>query len=201
MVKRKENAEQILAAATRLFLEQGYGSTSLEAVAAEAGVTKPTVYSHFGSKQGLLAAITEAFATARANEVSSALESTGNPRQDLRRFGEAFLGRVLSPQAHCWQRLAHTESDEHPEVGNAFFAAGPERVFKALTAYIREEKKAGRLTCPDPELAAEQFLGLLIGMNPIRLMTGQPLPDAARQKRLCKRAVDVFLAAFGGAES
>ncbi len=196
-----QTPQKILAAATELFLRDGYGNTNLEQVAAAAGVTKPTLYNHFGSKQGLLRAVTQMHASDRAEKMSLALQPTGNPKTDLLRFGDVFLSKVLSHEAACWQRLATSESTEHPEVGQAFFDAGPARVFKALVHYLQGEKRAGRLTCPNPQNAAEHFLGMLIGMDPIRMLTGQPLPTAAQQKRRCREAVDIFLAAFGKSQS
>lgn len=197
----QSTADRIIAAATELFLREGYKNTNLEQVAAAAGVTKPTVYSHFGSKAGLLLAITRAHATDRADSMSSALTPSGDPRRDLLEFAELFVQRVLSAEAACWHRLAITESMEHPEIGAAVFAAGPARVNQAVTTYIRGETKAGRLTCDDPELAAEQFLGLMAGLNLIRMLVGEALPSKAIQRQRCQVAVETFLAAYRGESS
>jgi TetR/AcrR family transcriptional repressor of mexJK operon len=195
--RRADTPDRIIAAATELFLRDGYSNTNVEQVAAAAGVTKPTVYSHFGSKEGLLLSITQAHGKARADVMSSALKPSGNPRSDLLTFAELFGQCVLSDEAVCWHRLALSESVAHPEIGAAVFASGPARVIKALTTYIKDETKAGRLTCGEPELAAEQFLGLLVGVNPIRMMAGEPLPTKAKLKRRGQQAVNTFLAAFG----
>ena len=199
--KSRDTSQRIIHAATELFLQQGFRDTSLDDVAAAAGVTKPTVYSHFGSKAGLLQRIAEAHATARAASVAAALRHTGDPRTDLMTFGEIFSQRVLSDDARSWHRLSLQESAAHPEIGTTLFAAGPARVIQALKTYIKGETMAGRLTCSDPDVAAEQFLGLLIGVNPIRMMAGQPLPSKAKLRRNCRAAVDTFLAAFASPAS
>lgn len=196
--QRVETPDRILAAATELFLREGYSKTNLEQVAAAAGVTKPTVYSHFGSKKGLLLSITDAHGKARADVMSSALKPSGNTRSDLLAFAELFAQCVLSNEAVCWHRLALAESVAHPEIGAAVFASGPARVIQSVTTYIKGETKAGRLTCTDPELAAEQFLGSLVGLNPIRMMAGEPPPSKPKLKRRGQQAVKTFLAAFGG---
>ncbi|MEL6108334.1 MAG: TetR/AcrR family transcriptional regulator [Planctomycetota bacterium] len=188
---------KILQAATELFVQNGYGNTSLEDVAATAGVTKPTIYSHFGSKDRLLLAITEAHASGKVEAMSSMLRSTGDVRADLTRFGKVFLERVMGEQASCWHRLAMTESAEYPEIGQALFKAGPARVMGALQRFIQGEMTARRLNCTDASVAAEQFIGLLSGLQPIRTMTGQKPPSRAMQQRICDAAVDTFLAAFG----
>lgn len=188
---------RILAAAKRLFLVSGYRQTSLEDVGTEAGVTKPTVYSHFGSKEGLLLAMVRSLATENATVLSQSLDPSGDTANDLRVFGELFLRRLLSEQAVNWRRLAMTQSAERPEVGQAVFESGPARVLQSLTHFIDQEAQSGRLHCSDPETAAEQFMGLLLGLTPIREMTAQPMPDKSMQQRRVQAAVTTFMAAFG----
>ena len=102
-IQRRRNSAQtsdaIIAAATKLFLEQGYSKTNLEQVAKAAGVTKPTVYSHFGSKQALLKQVTAHNADRRVAEMSSELQPTDDVRLDLTRFGDAILATVLSDES------------------------------------------------------------------------------------------------------
>ncbi|MEM9588174.1 MAG: TetR/AcrR family transcriptional regulator [Planctomycetota bacterium] len=192
-----QTRQRIMESAKHLFLEQGYGKTNLDHVASEAGVTKPTVYSHFGSKDGLLLAITEAHAGPKAAAMSSTLASSGDVREDLMRFGEVFMQRVVGEEAGCWHRLAIAESKDHPEIGRSIFNAGPARVISAMKDFVSHEMKKGRLKKADAAVAAEQFLGLLIGLQPIRMMTGQKPPNSAKRKKLCAAAVDTFLAAYG----
>ncbi len=191
-----DTRSRILDAATHLFLQQGYGGTSLEQVAAQAGVTKPTVYSHFGSKQGLLRAMTHRQTQKRLEEFVANLQSGGDPRAELTRFAKVFLSRVLTEEARSWQRLATAESDRYPEVGEAFFESGPRRVFQHLTKYLRQEKTSGRLSIQHPERAAEQFLGMLLGIDLMRSLVGQPLPAKSQLDRRCKETVDLFLRVY-----
>ena len=190
-------SERIIAAARTLFLERGYRDTSLDDVAAEAGVTKPTVYSHFRSKEGLLLAMVKAHVTENAKVVSTSLSASGKTRDDLHKFGTVFLARLLHKDATRWRRLAMSEAREYPEIGKAVFAAGPARVLKTIADFLRQETQSGRLQCDDPALAAEQFVGLLIGINPIRESAGQPVPGPARQAKICAAAVNTFMAAYG----
>ncbi|MEM9825223.1 MAG: TetR/AcrR family transcriptional regulator [Planctomycetota bacterium] len=192
----KPTQQRILAAAKELFLRHGYSNTNLEDVAEAAGVTKPTVYSHFGSKEGLLLSMTEHHTSENADRLSDALMPSGDIESDLMAFGAIFYERTQNHEATSWHRLAIAESANHPEIGDALFASGPAKVLRALGHFIKAETKAGRLECKDAELAAEQFLGLLLGINPIRAMTGQSLPGPAKRKRICRQAVNTFLAAY-----
>jgi TetR/AcrR family transcriptional repressor of mexJK operon len=192
-----DTSQRILFAATELFLRDGYAKTNLDEVASEAGVTKPTIYSHFGSKKGLLQAVATANAGQPVKELLASLKSTGDPQVDLRRFGDTFLVTVFSKKARLWDRLAAAEAHDHPELGEAVFGSGPARVSGALADYLKAEKQAGRLSINNPQRAAEQLIGLLLGLDLLRAQVGQPLPNAARKKRRCREAVAVFLAAYG----
>jgi TetR/AcrR family transcriptional repressor of mexJK operon len=129
------------------------------------------------------------------------LKPTGDIQADLLKFGRMSLKTVQGDEAMCWQRLSLAESRDHPEVGDAIYASGPARVIKAVTEFVSSETEAGRLNCHDAELAAEQFSGLLAGVYPIRVMTGQPRPSKAKLNRRCTEAVNTFLAAFSTEES
>lgn len=193
-----DTSQRILAAATELFLRDGYARTNLEQVASAAGVTKPTIYSHYGSKKKLLQAVAMANAGQPLKELLSSLRSTGDPQTDLRRFGDTFLITVFSKKARLWDRLAAAEAHDHPELGEAVFGSGPARVTAALADFLKSEKQAGRLSIGNAQRAAEQFIGLLLGLDLLRSQVGQPLPNSAQKKRRCREAVAVFLAAYGG---
>lgn len=194
--KTHQTVQRILAAATKLFLEEGYANTNLQEVASEAGVTKPTVYSHFRSKEGLLRAVTQSNAAKRVEELSEVLRPSGDPRDDLIRFGDLLLSKVLSTEARLWDRLAAAESLTHPEVGAAFFESGPALVLQRLVDYFRQQKRDGRLAMTSPERAADQLIGMLLCLDLLRSQIGQPTLGAAQRKRRCREAVDVFLSAY-----
>lgn len=195
--KAASTRERILEAATKLFLEDGYSSTSLESVALSANVTKPTVYSHFQSKKGLFDAVIQQNTRTPLAILKDALKPSDDPRADLTRFGEFFLERVLSQETHRWDRLAASEALKHPEVGESFYRAGPEKVLNALISLLNFHKKAGRLSIRYPDRAAEQFIGMLLCMDLLRIQIGQAPPSAANSKRRCREAIDVFMASYG----
>ena len=196
-----DTAAAIIKAATELFLSQGYANTNLQQVAAAAGVTKPTVYSHFGSKENLLREVTQRRADQRVAAMSAELTPTTNPRGDLIRFGNAILDTVMSAESRAWNRLAGAEALDHPEVGRAFYAAGPARVIELLTAYLTTQKRLGRVVVPNPGRAAEQLLGLFLGLDLLRSRIGQPVKSAAELRRHCRDCVELFLNTYGAVEN
>jgi AcrR family transcriptional regulator len=107
-VGRAERERQILDAAIAVFGERGYQSASMDQVAERVGVTKPVLYTHFGSKDGLLLAC---IARARAEllEVTTAAaKSASTPEEKLRRSTLAFF-EYLDRQSSAWT-LLYSES-------------------------------------------------------------------------------------------
>ena len=194
---RRDTGQKILAAASELFLRDGYARTNLEQVAAAAGVTKPTIYSHFGSKEKLLDAVTRGLAQQPLQAIVSSLAPTNDPRADLLRFATTFTAIVFSEKAIAIRRFAAAEALDHPEVGHAFFENGPACAFGALTEYLNTQQTAARLSLPDAERAAEQLIGLLLGLDLLRSHIGEPLASAESIERRCQDAVDLFLASYG----
>ena len=195
--KAASTRERILESATHLFLQEGFSNTSLDKVAVEAGTTKPTVYSHFKSKQGLLDAIISRHAEQRLEKLDELLTLTGDPKHDLVQFGNFFLFDVLSPQKQRWDRLAAAEAMTNPEVGEIFYRVGPARLMKRLTSYLKTQTESGKLNVEKPERAAEQLVGLLLGIDILRMQIGQKPPGKPTLRKRCTEAIAVFLAAYG----
>ena len=197
IAKSTQTRQRIMDAATKLFLADGYSNTSLDKVAAEAGVTKPTVYSHFKCKEGLFDSVIKRFTSSPIEELSGFLEPSEDPRSDLSNFGDFFMARSFEKDALRWKRLAAAESLTHPEVGAAFYQAGPARLLSRLGKYFELQTKAGRLCVSNSKSSAEQFIGMLLGLDLLRSQIGQPLPSAAKRKRRCRNAVEMFMATYG----
>ncbi|HVL85710.1 MAG TPA: TetR/AcrR family transcriptional regulator, partial [Pseudonocardia sp.] len=103
-MSRREREQQILDAAVAVFTERGFGSASMDQVAERIGVTKPVLYTHFGSKEGLLLAC---IARARAEllaAVAAAAGSADTPEEMLRRGTRAFFD-FLDAQGPAWTLL------------------------------------------------------------------------------------------------
>ena len=190
------NKQRILLVAGDVFLEHGFG-TSLDVIAEAAGVTKPTIYSHFGSKAGLLNAMIEQQAETRAAALEKILQTTDEPEQDLRRFAQLFVERVLSSESRPWQRFAAAESRENPEVGQAFYRAGPMRVQRSLATYLKRQTQRGVLRVEDPDVVAELFIASLLGMDMIATQIGKQPANLAKRTRRMQLAIRNFMAVYG----
>jgi TetR/AcrR family transcriptional repressor of mexJK operon len=186
-------SDKIVQAALAVFLNVGFERANLEKIAAQAGVTKPTVYSHFGSKIGLLQAVAEQQARQALTQFSPSLKSTGDVRRDLTGFAKSFLINTLHPEAIRMHRFAMVEAMTHPELVAPLLNAGPQKLAEVLQKFLEAETKARRLCCKNPLLAAQQLIGLLTGMDFLAIIISQLVPSEAEIKKRISSAIDVFL--------
>jgi TetR/AcrR family transcriptional regulator, mexJK operon transcriptional repressor len=156
MIKEK----RILSAALKVFSKSGYSGTSMDAVAEAAGLSKPTLYQYFASKEQLFATMM----LQKRDDMLSPLRDpgTGDMVVQLHRFAWAYADTVMHPDLLSLARLTIGEVQRFPEIGRAYQAAGPERVLEGLMGYLSAYRAAGRLVFDDPELAAEDLWGLIL---------------------------------------
>lgn len=191
----------IIGAATRVFLEQGYGVASMDAIAEEAGVSKQTVYSHFGSKEALFEAIIED----KCDELLSGASLQTHTLKDgddldpehlLKDTAESFLVLVLATPSMALFRVVIAESGRFPELAEAFYRAGPAVALDNLARLLGDFNEAGVLSVPDPVSSAGLFYAMLRGDIYIRrLLDIASEPTPAERNAVVKEAVTAFLTA------
>jgi TetR/AcrR family transcriptional repressor of mexJK operon len=194
--KDSAKREAIVTAARALFASQPFDLVTMEAVAAQANVSKMTVYSHFHDKETLF----ETIVAATANQMIGALEAPDQGDrlcERLRAVGTAFLGVILGSDI-C--KMAHTLPGAlraNPALANRFYAAGPGRVRAALAAMIAGAVDRGELTMDDPALAADDLVSLWEGSMPAKIAFGlAELNTPEEIGRRARRGTDVFLRAY-----
>ena len=143
----KDNAKRgaIIAAAKNLFGRQAFELVTMEAVAAQAAVSKMTVYSHFRDKETLF----ETIVSTTADEMIGALSAPecGNDlRQRLTALGLAFLGVILGSDVCAMAHTLPGTLRSNRALAVRFYAAGPGRVRSALAAIISAAAERGELT-------------------------------------------------------
>jgi AcrR family transcriptional regulator len=186
----------IVRAALKVFLAEGYARASVDTIAAEAGVSKRTIYDYYGGKERLfLSAVSETRAVQEA-AFEKLLEQTLGQVEDieeaLNRFGQAFATEVSqSAERAAVLRLMIAEAAHFPTL----LAGKPSR--NALANRLKALGEEGHLVVPDPVEAAE-FLGLLV-TGPVnnRSWYGAVKLDQADIDRLVRTGVRIFLGAYG----
>ncbi|HJS86491.1 MAG TPA: TetR/AcrR family transcriptional regulator [Acetobacteraceae bacterium] len=190
----------ILEAANRLFIAHGYGAVSMDSIARSAGVSKATLYAHFGSKDQLFATIITEACQAKFDWSSAVTEDSRDLRTALTALGRRILGFFLEEGTLAIYRVVIAESARFPELGRAFYESGPATGRRLLATWLAEQAEAGRLLVPDPLLAAEQLVGLLRAGLYFRATLGvPPAPTQADIDVTVAAAIDTFLAAYGRA--
>jgi TetR/AcrR family transcriptional repressor of mexJK operon len=187
--------DAILAAATAEFFERGFTSARIEAIAARAGVSKVTVYGHFGTKTGLFTAAVEQ----ECEKIRSALlfdEGQAPLRDRLAAFGHAMIAFLSRPEMIRFEQRIAAETERHPDLGRCFLEAGPHRMLKALAGLLERARNRGELGPLDPMLAAEQYASLVKGMADMDRRFGRPVDRAATNRRI-DAAVALFLKGYG----
>lgn len=191
-----EKAQAILAAATKEFMRSGYERAGMDAIAEEAGVSKQTVYNHYGSKEALF----EAIVSLRSGQLLAPLHdpelSRRSTAEALRSLGRQFLDVVLDPSSLALYRVLLAEVARFPALGRATYLLGPARSVETLARYLADEHARDRLHVPDPALSAEQFFGMLMGHMQLRALLGvEGRPATTRRNAFVDRAVESFLEA------
>lgn len=151
---------QIIEGAGRVFTSVGFDAASMSDVAREADVSKATLYVYYPNKEKLFAAVC---AERRDRNIAEliALLDVERPLEDvLKDFGAETLRRVSQPFVMAAHRIVIGVAERMPEIGQEFFAAGPQRLADALAAFLSHHAANGRLSMEDPLLAAVQFLEL-----------------------------------------
>ena len=193
-----DSARRILEAAQRHFNEHGLERANVDAIAADAGVSKMTVYNNFGSKEGLFQAVVrDRTATVVADVPGAGPLDPDQPEKALLAIGARFLALARGDDALGALRSVYGVAGAQTEACRAFYKEGPERVNGELAAYLRRAHSAGTLKVRNPLQAADLFLSMFLGSGHIRGLLKLEMPDSRENRALLREAVRVFLAAYG----
>ncbi|QBF25636.1 TetR/AcrR family transcriptional regulator [Pseudomonas tructae] len=134
----RQRRHALIEAATLTFLEHGFEGTTLDMIIDQAGGSRGTLYSSFGGKEGLFAAVIE-----RMIEEIFQAPGEGTAPQDsihgvLEHYGRRFVQSLLAPRTIGLYRLVVAEAPRLPKIGEAFYRLGPERSYQLLAARLAQ---------------------------------------------------------------
>ena len=194
--KSETKRKLILDAATMLFTEQGYSSTSMDLIAKSAGVSKQTVYSHFGNKDELFSAsIKQKCDSYHMTEI--ALDNASDPQEILFVLAKRFLKMLTSKEGVAVHRICAYESKSYPQISELFYKEGPERIIIDVAQLMSEFHRKKQLNIPEPKFAALQFLNMAKGESWMRVEfnTKKQIPDAEIDQYL-KATIAMFIRGY-----
>jgi TetR/AcrR family transcriptional regulator, mexJK operon transcriptional repressor len=192
---------QILDSARELFLDQGFDTTSMDAIARHAGVSKATLYVHFDDKDALLLALVDD--ECRRVGLPVLWKPHDGPidlEKELRAIAHNFLSFFMDDRGLAVHRLVMSCASRYPAIAEFFMKAGPDRCDAEVMAFLRAAQRQGLLRVPDMKLAAMQFLSLIQGRLILKWSLSMRSPEPAEYRALVEGGIKVFLAAYGNAE-
>lgn len=188
--------EAILDAAVEVFAERGLGAP-LEDIARRAGVSKQTIYNHYGSKADLMRAVT----TRRVDAITAPLQLPGaidDPEEALAALARSLLAGLVNERALSMTRVMLHRSSELGDMTKAFWESGPLASRAILAEFLAKETEAGRLSVDNPHEAAGYFTGMVLGAHQLGALLGVDtgLTEPAIE-RAARRAAARFIRAYG----
>ncbi|MEO7207190.1 MAG: TetR/AcrR family transcriptional regulator [Steroidobacteraceae bacterium] len=191
--------EQILKTATELFLVEGYGATSIEAVASRAGISKRTFYDRFDDKAALFAAVVHYIIEQIRPPADVPLLAGASLPQVLQRLAGLILKAALSPQALALHRLVTGESSRFPELAFAVETEGRQSEATDLIAgLLAREQRNAKIGVEDQRFAADQFIYMVVTLPQRRALGfGTPM-TAAELDAWTRKVVILFLEGYKG---
>jgi AcrR family transcriptional regulator len=186
--------QQILDGARRCFLAQGFDGASMNDIVKSAGVSKGTVYAYFPSKEKLFEALIFRDRRHQA-EQTVVIENEDRPIEQVLHDLGLRMGKLFTaPESIAYLRLVIAAAEKFPEIGRAFYEAGPAYANAKIAAYLQRKMDDGTLKQCDSKLAATQFIELMqCGLVKPRLFASESAYSAYTVENVIDSGIEVFL--------
>lgn len=187
--EREQRRGEALDAALAEIVERGYEAVTMLDVAQRARSSKESLYSWFGSKQALVAAVILRQAEGTNAAVRRALRDDVDPRTALGTVADALLGLLLGPVSVALNRAAMGS----PELAEVLLRHGRFGTGPLIEDYLSRLHERAALYAPDPAESFRLFYGLVVQDSQIRVLLGDPPPPTVDRRLQAEAAVDRFL--------
>lgn len=186
--------DRILDVATELFLDLGYGATSIEQIAKRARVSKRTLYHRYPDKAALFAAVVRRIIDRLRPPDVAGLYIGGSLEEILGRLAQAIFQVALNPQALALHRVILAESGRFPELAAVVAdRSGGREAVESISALLQRDATHKRLSLDASHFAARQFLQMVIAWPQRRALgMGEPMTPAELDA-WTRQTVNLFL--------
>ncbi len=191
--RRRRRRAAMLEAARSLFLEQGYDAVSLSDVVAHSGGSLSTLYGLFGNKRGLLNAVMQSQFEQDMSALEGLMSRGREPTEILLDIALGTQAYLADPEMVRFMRFVIGESLCSPEFGERFFASVHLTFVERYAAMMAQWHKEGLLNVPDPNLAARQFISLVLHDLHVHAIYGV---GVAPDRHEAEQAVALFLSHY-----
>lgn len=195
--KSEARRQAIIDTARVVFSEQGFAETSMSSIAAKLGGSKATLYNYFASKEELFVAIIQQFAAEHLCEVYRLLDIKVPLRDALESFGAGFIAIICNPEVTTTRVNLFMERGKS-DIGTIFYERGPKQGLGIVSNYFQQCIDLGRLRPDNTFIMAQQMFALLKSEGEELIFCGIRESFSSEEiQAMVKRAVDVFLRAYG----
>jgi TetR/AcrR family transcriptional regulator of autoinduction and epiphytic fitness len=178
-------------AAQRLFLERGFGAVSMDELAEASGLARRTLYNQFSSKQEIFREMLLKVAGQLEDAFPTGIETQGDVEEVLRLVARLILALHKSSEYLGFLRMVVADSRQFPWIAREF-AAVMDPQTERLIRYFAHLNAMGILDCPEPALAAHQFMGMLNEFSLWPWMLGRERLPIATDK-VIEQTIRMFL--------
>ena len=186
-------SDRILDVATKLFLADGFGGTSIESVAKQAGISKRTFYHRFRGKEALFEAVVRRLIERWMPPFDAALLDAPSLPEALRRSAEYMLDVALTAEGLALHRIVIAEAERFPRLPRILHELGAAPGVERIARHLDERIACGELRPIDSRFAAEQFILMTVtGPRRRALGLGKPL-DGTELRAWIDNTVALFL--------
>jgi TetR/AcrR family transcriptional repressor of mexJK operon len=201
--RARAKRDQILDGARRVFLRDGFAATSTDAIAAEAGVSKRTLYAYYPSKEDLfvdvLSKLTLENPPTRALESMEGMSPKNRKelRRDLLKLAQKIVTTMMQPDYLALLRTTIADTHRFPQLGGLFRATVPERAMSTVAVFIERVRERGIVRKEvSGDAAVRMFVGPLLTYAVLNglLAEGPPQPPAPER---IEEIVDLYMKAIG----
>lgn len=197
VLRKGRKFDQVLKGAREIFMRDGFEGANVDDIAKAAGVSKATLYSYFPDKRLLFMEIAQVECALMADRTLKLIDDSKTPREVLTIAASQVVPFLLSDFSQKIFRICLAERERFPELGRAFYAAGPEMAQARISEYLRRAISRGELIIEDVPMAADQFAELCRAKLWVRAVFGiQSDFSQAEVDDVVKHAVETFLARY-----
>ena len=187
---------QILAGASKVFMDLGFDGASMGEIARAAGVSKGTLYVYFADKSRLFEAIVEE-ETLEQGKVTFNFDPARDVPTTLMEFGQAYIQMLCRPGGGSATRTVMAIAERMPEVGRRFYSHVVAHTIARLAGYLETRAATGDLEIGDFQLAATQFMQMCqASLFMPFIFQAAPAPSAERIAQVVESATRIFLAGY-----
>lgn len=192
----KSARDRVLEAAYEVFVENGFSGGTTDMIQSASATSKATMYAHFESKEALFHAMIEHRLSSTMKGYKAISQANDRIEDLLLAIGFELLKDILSEEGLNLIRLIIAECIRFPQLGTMFYIAGPQSITNIVEMRLSEAHRRKELCVPDPQIAAEHFVGIIKGDLHLRALLGYEVPPEQDLRRYVDETVAAFLAAY-----